>query len=91
MTDEDYDPSWRVQVEPPQNMSYREWAETVLAASRNADQNSENLKYKLLGGDEGITSGNCHVATVQLIRDAGGEILMSLDPPGWEPGLNQQP
>ena len=39
------------------------------------------------GGDGGKKSGNCHVATSDIIEGAGGKIPDGTNPPGLNPGL----
>lgn len=81
-------PDWAMVVPPPAGMSQQEWLDHVRAAGNRAVSNENTRDYSWHGGDYGATSGNCHVVTTEIIRDAGGKIPASAEPPLWSPGLN---
>ena len=84
--------SWHQEIIPPPGMSRSDFADSVIQAGDNAVWNSDTRDYNLLGGDHGLTSGNCHTTTNDIITDGGGQIPDSLDTPAIaSPGLHGPP
>jgi uncharacterized protein RhaS with RHS repeats len=76
-----------ITVPPPSGMTQAQWDEAVNRAGWNRVI-TQDQRYKLLGGDGGNQSGNCHTTTKNIITDAGGAIPAGYDPPGRNPGLH---
>ena len=79
----------RTKVPPPAGMTQTQWDQAVLASMARKQLKDEARQYKLLGGDSGKTSGNCHVITSDVIEGAGGTVPKTFNPPGFTPKLRQ--
>jgi len=77
----------RTLVPPPPGMSQEEWDSAVIKSGERALERSGKRKYKALGGDGGVTSGNCNSTTSDIIEDAGGAVPEKMNPNGYNPGL----
>lgn len=75
-------------IPPPPGMTQDEWDCAVRRTARARVRN-QRQEYKLLGGDGGMNSGNCHTTTSGIITRAGGAIPENYDPPGANPGLHR--
>jgi len=76
-----------ITIPPPAGMTQAQWDNAVRQAGRNRVRN-QNQAYKLMGGDGGRRSGNCHTTTRGIINDAGGTIPSTYNPPGANNGLH---
>lgn len=80
----------RKRIPPPQGMSQNDWDNAVKESAERERKKRLRREYKLLGGDSGETSGNCHTVTREIIEGAGGEVPPDYDPPGFNPDLNSR-
>ena len=79
------------EIKPPAGMTQDQWDEAVKkSGEKQCASIDEKRDYKLLGGDRGVDSGNCHCVTRQIIQGAGGKVPQSYDPPGANPGLHKK-
>jgi hypothetical protein len=79
----------RIVIPPPPGMTQTEWDAAVRSSGDAAMQMHMTRDYSWHGGDDGLTSGNCHVVTRGIIENAGGEIPAAYNPPGANPGLHR--
>jgi len=70
-------------------MNQEQWDKSVRESAEREKKKDKKGKYKELGGDGGITSGNCHSVTSNIIEGAGGKVPKNYDPPGAAQGLRQ--
>jgi hypothetical protein len=87
-------PNWYYIVPPPEGMSHSQWVDSVMGAGENAVRNDSTRDYHWRGGDGGVESGNCHVATGNILSDAAGttvNIPYDQRPPRYAPGLPVAP
>ncbi len=74
-----------IEIKPPDGMSQKEWDNRVIKSGEYfVNHISSKRDYKLFGGDNGMTSGNCHSVSRGIIDHADrstAKQLDSYDPP----------
>ena len=81
-----------VKINPPLGTNQATWNKMIIDAGKEvqAKYNSK-LDYKLFGGDDGKTSGNCHTITRMILdtaKEGTADLLNKFDPKGISSGLH---